>query len=103
MGPGEAPSVFKAALSPLPVTIPSLAVQPDTVIGTLSGLVQVQRMMEDDPACTADGSAAHDTTGAFLGSSLTMKLALQMASLLGWLSRCPCRPASESVTRAAAV
>src|SRR5208283_3462442 len=49
--PGEAPDVFRpAVLAPLLETLPPLAVQPPTVTGTLSGLVQVQLMVEGMPA-----------------------------------------------------
>jgi hypothetical protein len=40
--PEGAPVVFKVALAPLPETLPPVAVQLETVTGTLSGLVQVQ-------------------------------------------------------------
>jgi hypothetical protein len=81
IGPGEAPDVFRAAvLPPLLETLPPLAVQPPTVTGTLSGLVQVQLMVEDVPARTVDGSAEHETAGGFFGGSFTVKLAMQLVS-----------------------
>ena len=49
--------MFRVAVLPLPETLPLLAVQPLTVTGTLSGLVQVQVMVELPPACN-DASGA---------------------------------------------
>jgi len=42
--------VSSAALLPLPEILPALAVQPPTVTWALSGLVQVQLIVEDVPA-----------------------------------------------------
>jgi len=51
IGPADAPDVFRAAaLPPLLETLPPLAVQPPTVTEALSGLVQLQLMVEDAPA-----------------------------------------------------
>src|ERR1700677_23762 len=81
IGPGETPVVFRVAVLALPAeTFPPLAVQLPTVTGTLSGLVQGQLIVEDEPACTAAGSAEHATTGGCFGGSLTMKLAVQLVS-----------------------
>jgi hypothetical protein len=46
----EVPAVSRAAVpAPLLDTVPALAVQPPTVTWELSGLLQVQLMMEDVP------------------------------------------------------
>ena len=79
MVPAAAPEVFSAAVLPLPETAPSLAVQPLTVTGRLSGLAQAQLMMEGEPAGTAAGFDEHDIEGGFFGASFTVKLALQVA------------------------
>jgi hypothetical protein len=47
--PGEAPVVFRVAVFPLPEILPPLEVQPPTVTGTLSGLVQEQEMVDEVP------------------------------------------------------
>ena len=52
IGPGEAPVVFKVPVFPLPEILPPLEVHPPTVTGTLSGLVQVQVMVDVSPALT---------------------------------------------------
>jgi hypothetical protein len=51
IGPADAPVVLSVAVLPLPemLPLPLLAVQSPTVTGTLSGLVQVQLMVEDVP------------------------------------------------------
>jgi hypothetical protein len=51
IGPEDAPVVLSVAVLPLPemLPLPLLAVQSPTVTGTLSGLVQVQLMVEDVP------------------------------------------------------
>jgi hypothetical protein len=49
IGPADAPAVLSVAVLPLPEMLPLLAVQSPTVTGTLSGLVQVQLMVEDVP------------------------------------------------------
>ncbi|HVT80587.1 MAG TPA: hypothetical protein VHM90_08015, partial [Phycisphaerae bacterium] len=53
--PGEAPVVFRVAVLPLPETLPLLAVQPLTVTGTLSGLLQVQEILDVPPVCNEVG------------------------------------------------
>jgi hypothetical protein len=60
--------------------LPLLAVQSPTVTGTLSGLVQVQLMVEDVPVKTVVGFAEHERAGGFFGGSLTLKDAEQLAS-----------------------
>ena len=50
MAPAGAPVVFRVAVLPLPETVPADAVQPLTVTGTLSGLVQVQERLDGVPA-----------------------------------------------------
>src|SRR5208283_528942 len=50
IGPDEAPVVFRVAEFPLPEMLPPLDVHPPTVTGTLSGLVQVQEMVDEVPA-----------------------------------------------------
>ena len=79
IGPAEAPEVSRAAVLPLPEMLPPLAVQPPTVTGALSGLVQVQLMVEDAPMLTVGGLAEHETAGGFFGGSFTTKVATQMA------------------------
>ena len=49
MGPEDAPEVSRAALLPLPEMLPALAVHWPTVNEALSGLVQVQSMVEGVP------------------------------------------------------
>ena len=61
IGPGEAPVVVRVAELPLPEMLPLLALQPATVTGTLSGLVQVQVMVAVPPASTLDGLAEQET------------------------------------------
>jgi len=60
--------------------LPALAVQLLTVTGTLSGLVQLHVTVADVPACTEVGFAEQDIVGGFLGGSLTVKFAVQVAS-----------------------
>ena len=82
IGPGETPDVSRASvLLPLLETPPPLAVQPPTATGTLSGLVQLQVMVAEDPACTEDGLDEQEICGGFLGGSFTVKLAVQLAVL----------------------
>jgi len=81
MGPDEAPVVFSVAEFPLPEILPPLEVHPPTVTGTLSGLVQVQLMVDEVPAWTIDGLAEQEICGGFLGGSFTVKLAVQLAVL----------------------
>src|ERR1051326_1898472 len=78
--PAGAPAVFSLAELPLPETLPPVAVQLETVTGTLSGLVQVAVRLEGVPTCTEVGLDASDMVGGFFGGSLTVKLALQLAS-----------------------
>jgi len=49
IGPGDAPEVFRVATLPLPETLPPLALQPETVTGTPSGLVQLQVIVAGVP------------------------------------------------------
>src|SRR5277367_3668139 len=44
--PADAPVVFRVAVLPLPLMLPPVALQSPTVTGTLSGLVQLQVMVE---------------------------------------------------------
>jgi hypothetical protein len=78
--PADAPVVFNVPVLPEPETVPMLLVQPLTVTGTLSGLVQVQLMVELPPACRLLGLAEQDMVGGFFGGSFTVKFALQVAS-----------------------
>src|SRR6516225_1741567 len=80
IGPGDAPVEFKVAAFPLPETVPLLAVQPETVTGTPSGLVQVQVMVAVPPACRVVGLAEQLMVGGFFGGSLTVNDAVQLAS-----------------------
>src|SRR5512146_2533524 len=80
--PGEAPVVFNVAVLPLPETVPALAVQLETLTCMLSGLLQSQLMLTVPPAGTEAGLAEQLMVGGFLGGSLTVKLAEQVASLL---------------------
>ena len=57
-----------------------MAVQLLTVTGTLSGLVQVQVMVELPPACKLEGLAEQDMVGGFFGGSFTVKFAEQVAT-----------------------
>lgn len=50
MGPAEVPDVSRVAVLPPPDTLPPLEVQPPIVTGALSGLVQVQLIVECAPA-----------------------------------------------------
>jgi hypothetical protein len=77
--PAEAPAVFSDAVDPLPETLPPLDVQLLTFTGTLSGLVQLQVMVELPPACKLAGLAEHDIVGGFFGGSFTVKFAEQLA------------------------
>ena len=81
MGPDKAPVVFRVAEFPMPEMLPPLEVHPPTVTGTLSGLVQLQVMVDGVPAWTIDGFAEQEICGAFLGSSFTVKFAVQLATL----------------------
>src|SRR5512146_935308 len=79
--PGEAPAVFKLAVLPLPETEPPVAVQLDTLTGTLSGLLQSQLMLAAVPGGTEAGLAEQLIVGGFLGGSLTIKPAVHVAWL----------------------
>jgi hypothetical protein len=79
--PGAAPVVFKVPVLPLPEMVPLLAVQPPTVTGTLSGLVQVQVIVAVPPVCKVVGLAEQDICGGFFGGSFTVKFAVQLAVL----------------------
>jgi hypothetical protein len=79
MVPGEAPVVFRVAVLPLPEMVPPLAVQPPTVTGTLSGLVQVQVIVAEVPGCRVVGLTEQENCGGFFGGSFTLKLAVQLA------------------------
>src|SRR5579863_585694 len=57
IGPAEAPAVFRVAVLPLPLMAPPVVVQSPTVTGTLSGLVQLQVIVEFPPACRVAGLA----------------------------------------------
>jgi hypothetical protein len=78
--PGTVPDVSKVAVVPLPATVPPVAVQPLTVTGTLSGLVQVQDRFTLPPTCTVVGLAEQDMVGGFFGGSFTVKDAEQLSS-----------------------
>jgi len=81
IGPAEALYVFKvAALLPFPETLPPVAVQEPTVTVALSGLVQLQPIVEDVPVGTFAGSAEHEIAGGFFGGSFTVKAVMQLAS-----------------------
>src|SRR6202795_1137429 len=67
IGPADAPVVLSVAVLPLPEMVPPLAVQPPTVTGTLSGLVQVQLMVEVAPVRTLVGLAEQEICGGVLG------------------------------------
>src|SRR5271170_7111591 len=78
MGPADAPAVFRVPVLPLPLMLPPVALQSLTVTGTLSGLVQLQVMVELPPACKDVGLAEQLMVGGFLGGSFTVKLAEQL-------------------------
>jgi len=80
MTPGDAPVVFKVPTLPLPETLPPLAVQPETVTGTPSGLVQLQVIVAVPPVCKLVGLAEQLIVGGFLGGSFTVKFEEQVAS-----------------------
>jgi hypothetical protein len=56
----------------VPETLPPVDVQPATVTGTLSGLVQLQVMVELPPVCKELGFAEQDMVGGFFGGSFTV-------------------------------
>ena len=76
--PAGAAVVVRVAEFPLPETLPALEVQLPTVTVALSGLVQVQVMVEGVPTSTVDGLAEQETCGGFRG--FTVKFELQLAS-----------------------
>ena len=81
IGPTEAPDVSRASVfAPLLESRPPVALQPPTVTGTLSGLVQAQLTVDDAPVGTVDGFAEHEMTGGVFGGSFTLKAAIQLAS-----------------------
>ena len=77
-GPAEAPVVVRVAELPLPATLPALEVQLLTVTVALSGLVQVQLMVEGVPISTVPGFAEQEICGGFSG--FTVKFDVQLAS-----------------------
>jgi hypothetical protein len=81
IGPDDAPVVVRVPVLPLPEMLPPLAVHPPTVTGTLSGLVQEQEIVAGVPVCTVEGLAEQEICGGFLGGSLTVKFAVQLAVL----------------------
>jgi len=80
IGPGDMPLVFTMAVEPVPAIVPPVVDQLLTVTGTLSGLVQLQVTVVVPPTSKVAGFAEHDMVGGFLGGSLTVKLAVQVAS-----------------------
>jgi hypothetical protein len=80
IGPGDAPAVLKVATFPLPEIVPPLAVQPETVTGTPSGLVQVHVTFAVPPVSRAVGLAEQLMVGGFFGGSFTVNDAVQLAS-----------------------
>ena len=70
--PADAPAVFSVPVLPVPEIVPMLAVQLLTFTGTLSGLVQVQVMVELPPACNELGLAEQEKVGGFFGGSFTV-------------------------------
>jgi hypothetical protein len=81
IAPGDAPVVLRVPVLPLPETLPLVAVQLPTVTWTLSGLVQLQVIVELPPACSDAGLAEQDMVGGFFGGSFTVKFAEQLAVL----------------------
>ncbi|MFY9661699.1 MAG: hypothetical protein WAJ97_13820, partial [Terriglobales bacterium] len=65
--PAEAPVVLSVAELPLPETLPPVELQPPTVTVALSGLVQLQEMVEDVPTSTVSGFAEQEICGGFSG------------------------------------
>jgi hypothetical protein len=78
-GPAEAPVVVRVAELPLPEMLPPVEVHPPTVTVALSGLVQLQVMVEDPPTSTVVGLAEQEICGGFSG--FTVKFAEQLAVL----------------------
>src|ERR1700686_3001373 len=80
--PGAAPVVLSVAELPVPVTVPPLDVQLETVTGTPSGLVQLADKLAVPPAAKLVGLAEREMVGGFFGGSgFTVKFAEQLASL----------------------
>ena len=77
--PAEAPVVESVAELPLPETLPALEVQLLIVTVALSGLVQIQLIVDDVPISTVAGLAEQEICGGFSG--FTVKLELQLAVL----------------------
>ena len=69
---GDAPVVVSVATLPLPETLPPLEVQPETVTGTPSGLVQEQVTVTGVPAWPLVGFAEQLMVGGFFGGSFTV-------------------------------
>src|ERR1700716_1515309 len=67
--PGEVPAVFSVAVLPLPLTVPLVAVQLETVTGTPSGLVALQVIVAVPPTSRVDGLAEQLMVGGFFGGS----------------------------------
>src|SRR5215469_2025145 len=82
MVPGAAPVVFKVAVLPVPEMVPPLAFQPPTFTWTLSGLLHSQVTVADWPAGTEAGLTEQLMVGGFFGGSFTVKVWVQVASLL---------------------
>src|SRR5574341_1019267 len=76
--PEGSPAVSRVALSPEPESWPAFALHPPIVTGRLSGLVQLQLMVEASPERTVDGLAEQEIRGGFLGGSFTMKCPEQL-------------------------
>ena len=80
--PGAAPAVLSVAEPPVPVTVPPLDVQPETVTGTPSGLVQLADKFAVPPGGRLVGMAEMEIVGGFFGGSgFTAKLDEALASL----------------------
>ena len=77
--PADAPVVVRVAELPLPATLPELEVQLPTATVALSGLVQVQLMVEEVPISTVPGFAEQEICGGLRG--FTVKLEVQLAVL----------------------
>src|ERR1700733_2706162 len=100
IAPGGTPAVFSAAESPVPETVPPLAVQPATEAGTPSGLVHLADKFTLAPTGTLialakidmvgrflGGSGSRDRVGRFLGGGgFMVKLAEQLARLFSFSS-----------------
>jgi hypothetical protein len=80
MVPAPAPEVSSVPFMPSPAILPELACHASGCSCALSGLVQVQLMVDGAPARTVLGFAEHDMIGGFFGGSFTAKFELQLAS-----------------------